>query len=34
VFCDGSVIFLADSINPTTYLRLRWRNDNEPIGPF
>jgi len=34
VFCDGSVIFLTDTIDPTTYLRLRWRNDNETIGTY
>jgi len=34
VFCDGSIVFLTDGIDPTTYLRLRWRNDNEPTGPF
>jgi len=34
VFCDGSVHFLTDSIDYTTYQRLGCRRDKEPIGPY
>jgi prepilin-type processing-associated H-X9-DG protein len=32
VFCDGSLHFLNESIDYTTYQRLGARSDGEPIG--
>jgi len=34
VFCDGSVHFLADDIEYTTYQRLGCRRDKEAIGQY
>lgn len=34
VFCDGSMHFLADGIDYTTYQRLGARNDGEAVGSF
>ncbi len=34
VFCDGSVHFLNESIDYTTYQRLGCRRDGESVGPF
>ena len=34
VFCDGSVHFLQDSINYTTYQRLGCRRDGDSIGTY
>ena len=32
VFCDGSVHFLSENINYTTYQRLGDRRDGQPVG--
>jgi prepilin-type N-terminal cleavage/methylation domain-containing protein/prepilin-type processing-associated H-X9-DG protein len=34
VLCDGSVQFLSDSIDYTTYQRLGCRRDKEPVGQY
>jgi prepilin-type N-terminal cleavage/methylation domain-containing protein/prepilin-type processing-associated H-X9-DG protein len=34
VFCDGSLHFLQDAIDYTTYQRLGARSDSEPVGDF
>jgi prepilin-type processing-associated H-X9-DG protein len=34
VFCDGSMHFLADGIDYTTYQRLGARGDGEALGSF